>query len=63
MTQTTINCREACINGCILGDKCPNLEYLAATRKFMAATSIDKMLEIAANRFLPKDDHPQQPSA
>ncbi len=63
MTQTTINCQEACINGCILGDKCPNLEHLATVRKFMAETSIDKMLEIAANRFVPKGDHQQKPSA
>jgi hypothetical protein len=63
MTQTTINCREACINGCILGDKCPNLEHLASVRKFMAETSIEKMLEIAANRFAPKEDHPPKPSA
>ncbi|MFN3926101.1 MAG: hypothetical protein ACK4QL_02005 [Pseudanabaenaceae cyanobacterium] len=53
---TIINCKEACVNGCILGDKCPNLQYLENTRKFMAETSIDKMLEIAASRFLPKPD-------
>jgi len=52
--MTTINCKEACVNGCVLGDKCPNLEHLANTRKFLANTSIDKMLEIAANRFAPK---------
>ncbi|MEE3715337.1 hypothetical protein V2H45_01100 [Tumidithrix elongata RA019] len=51
----TVNCKEACINGCILGDRCPNLEYLAATRKFLQDTSIDKILEIAANRFFPKE--------
>ncbi len=63
MTQTMINCREACINGCILGDKCPNLEHLASVRKFMAETSIEKMLEIAANRFAPKADSQQKPFA
>ncbi len=59
----TVNCREACVNGCILGDKCPNLEYLAATRRFMAETSIDRMLEIAANRFAPKPDPKDKPPA
>jgi len=59
MTQT-INCREACVNGCILGEKCPNLEHLASVRKFMAETSIDKMLEIAANRFAPKPDRQEK---
>ncbi len=51
----TINCKEACVNGCVLGEKCPNLQYLAAVRKFMAETSIDKMREISDARFLPKD--------
>jgi hypothetical protein len=58
----SVNCREACVNGCILGDKCPNLEYLVAVRKFMAETSIDRMLEIAANRFAPKPDQPKPPT-
>lgn len=54
--MNAINCKEACVNGCILGDKCPNLEHLAKARKFLEENSIDKMLEIAASRFLPKEE-------
>ncbi|MCS6959518.1 MAG: hypothetical protein RMK91_05655 [Pseudanabaenaceae cyanobacterium SKYGB_i_bin29] len=54
MNPTTINCKEACVNGCVLGDKCPHLPYLEQTRKFLANTSIDRMIQIAADRFKPK---------
>jgi hypothetical protein len=47
MEHTTINCAEACINGCVLGDKCPNLEYKAKAVSFVNDTSLDKLLEIA----------------
>lgn len=43
----TINCAEACINGCVLGEKCPNLEYKEQASKFIQETSLDKMLEMA----------------
>lgn len=42
-----INCAEACVNGCVLGDKCPNLEYRDQTSKFIQETSLDDMLAIA----------------
>lgn len=42
-----INCKEACVNGCVLGDKCPNIEFREATSKFIEETSLDKMLEMA----------------
>ena len=42
-----INCAEACVNGCVLGDQCPNLEYKAQATKFIEETSLDKMLEMA----------------
>ncbi|HAG84897.1 MAG TPA: hypothetical protein DD379_08575 [Cyanobacteria bacterium UBA11162] len=45
--ETTVNCAVDCINGCILGDKCPNKEYAAEASKFMNETSLDKMHEIA----------------
>lgn len=45
--ETTINCAEACVNGCVLGDKCPNLQYVAQASKFIEETSLDQMLEIA----------------
>jgi hypothetical protein len=43
----TVNCAEACVNGCILGDRCPNRENLADTAKFIAETSLDDMHAIA----------------
>lgn len=52
--MNSINCKEACINGCVLGEKCPHLPYLAETKKFLESNSIDRMLQIAADRFKPK---------
>jgi hypothetical protein len=46
-TSTEINCAEACINGCVLGDACPNQAYAAQATDFIENTSLDKMLEIA----------------
>jgi len=42
-----INCAEACKNGCVLGDQCPNLKYTEAASKFIANTSLDTILEMA----------------
>lgn len=42
-----INCAETCINGCVLGDQCPNLEYKQQASQFIENTSLDKMLEMA----------------
>ena len=53
MEPTTINCKEACANGCVLGERCPNLQYLEQTRQFVANTSIGRLLVIAASRFAP----------
>ncbi len=52
-SMSTVNCKEECVNGCILGDKCPHLEYLATARKFIAEHSVDRMIEIADSRFNP----------
>ncbi|MEI6427542.1 MAG: hypothetical protein WCO45_04005 [Pseudanabaena sp. ELA607] len=52
MSNHQVNCKEECVNGCILGDQCPNLQYLEEARKFLATKSMDDMLEIAASRFL-----------
>lgn len=43
----TINCAEACKNGCVLGDKCPNLEYKEQASKFIEDTPLDQMLAMA----------------
>lgn len=45
--ESTVNCAEACVNGCILGDKCPHREYAGEASKFIEDTSLDKMLEMA----------------
>jgi hypothetical protein len=50
-----VNCQEECQNGCVLGDQCPHLEYLAKARKLIAETSIDKLIEISDSRFLPPE--------
>jgi iron only hydrogenase large subunit-like protein len=42
-----INCAEACVNGCVLGDQCPNLEYKEQASKFIQETSLDDMLAMA----------------
>jgi len=45
--EATVNCAQDCVNGCILGDKCPNQEYAAEASKFLQETPLDKMHEIA----------------
>ncbi|HLO86957.1 MAG TPA: hypothetical protein VK203_18410 [Nostocaceae cyanobacterium] len=52
--EQTINCAVACVNGCVLGDKCPNLESREAASKFIEETSLDKMLEMAEERLRKK---------
>lgn len=47
MESTQINCKEACVNGCVLGDKCPNIEYREEATKFIEDTSLDQILEMA----------------
>jgi len=56
--EQKINCAEACVNGCVLGDKCPNLEFKEATSQFIQETSLDKMLEIAEAARLKKLTEP-----
>lgn len=45
--ENTINCAEACINGCVLEDRCPHREHAVEATKFIQETSLDKMLEMA----------------
>lgn len=49
--EQKINCAVTCVNGCVLGDKCPNIEFREATAKFVEETSLDKMLEMAEERL------------
>jgi hypothetical protein len=55
-----INCAEACVNGCVLGDKCPNREYAESTESFINGTSLDKMLNIAEEAVRKKRMEPPQ---
>lgn len=45
--ESTVNCAIDCVNGCVLGDKCPNKEFVADASKFINETSMDKIHEIA----------------
>ncbi|MGH1394307.1 MAG: hypothetical protein ACRAVC_09750 [Trichormus sp.] len=56
--EQKINCAQACVNGCVLGEKCPNIEYREAASKFIAETSLDRMLEIAEERLKRKMTEP-----
>ena len=56
--EQKINCAVACVNGCVLGDKCPNTEYREATAKFIEETPLDKMLELAQERLRKKMTEP-----
>ncbi|MBE9063391.1 hypothetical protein [cf. Phormidesmis sp. LEGE 11477] len=43
-----INCAVDCKNGCVLGAECPHKESQQQTSKFIEDTSLDTMLEMAA---------------
>ncbi len=58
--EVNINCAEACVNGCVLGDRCPNLAYREAASKFVDETPLDKMLEIAEESIRKKRMQPPQ---
>jgi hypothetical protein len=47
MDPTQIDCKTACVNGCVLGDQCPNKEYQEQAAQFIKETSLDDMLAIA----------------
>ncbi len=58
--ESTVNCAEACVNGCILGDKCPNKEFATDASKFINETSLDTMLEMAEEARRKKLTQPPQ---
>ncbi|WGV25798.1 hypothetical protein [Halotia branconii] len=58
--EPKINCAEACVNGCVLGDKCPNIEFREAAAKFIEDTSLDEMLQMAEERLRKKMTEPPQ---
>ncbi|EDX84419.1 hypothetical protein S7335_2116 [Synechococcus sp. PCC 7335] len=43
-----INCAVDCKNGCVLGDDCPHKDSQQQASKFIEDTSLDTMLEMAA---------------
>ncbi|MBF2051473.1 MAG: hypothetical protein IGS54_29585 [Elainella sp. C42_A2020_010] len=60
MNPTEVNCAESCVNGCVLGDECPNKEYQEQAAKFIQETSLDRMLEIAEEAIRKKRMAPPQ---
>ncbi|TVQ62409.1 MAG: hypothetical protein EA366_02720 [Spirulina sp. DLM2.Bin59] len=58
--EPEINCAVACVNGCVLGDRCPHRAYLQETSKFMAETSLDQILDIAEAARIKKMSAPPQ---
>lgn len=55
-----INCAETCINGCMLGEQCPNKEAREQTSKFIEETSLDQMLAMAEEAIRKKRMAPPQ---
>ena len=43
-----VNCAVDCKEGCVLGDDCPHKESQQQASKFIETTSLDDMLELAA---------------
>jgi hypothetical protein len=60
MDLPEINCAEVCVNGCVLGDNCPNLQYKEQAAKFIQETSLDDMLAIAEEAVRKKMMAPSQ---
>lgn len=58
--EPEINCAVACVNGCVLGDRCPHRAYAQEASKFMAETSLDAMLDIAEAARIKKMSAPPQ---
>ncbi|MDZ7968085.1 MAG: hypothetical protein RM368_24565 [Nostoc sp. DedSLP03] len=56
--EQKINCAVACVNGCVLGDKCPNTEFKESATKFIEETPLEKMLELAQERLRKKMAEP-----
>jgi hypothetical protein len=60
MNPAEINCAEACVNGCVLGDRCPNREYQSQASQFIQEKSLDDMLAIAEEAMRKKATAPPQ---
>lgn len=58
--ESKIDCATACVNGCVLGDQCPNQEYAKQASNFIQETSLDQMLVIADEALRKKRMAPPQ---
>ncbi len=58
--ESTVNCDRDCVNGCVLGDKCPKKGFVEDASKFISETSLDQMLEIAEAARIKKLMQPPQ---
>jgi hypothetical protein len=58
MNPTEIDCKTACVKGCVLGDDCPNKEFQEQAAKFIEETSLDEMLSIAEEALRKKTTAP-----
>lgn len=56
--ERQVNCAVECVNGCVLGDKCPNREHATTASEFIKETSLDKMLDMAEAARLRKLTEP-----
>jgi hypothetical protein len=56
----TIDCATACVNGCVLGDRCPNQEFRQQASQFIQEKSLDQMLAIAEEALRKKMTAPPQ---
>lgn len=45
--EIKVNCEVDCIQGCILGENCPNRQYQKKAANFIKDTSLEDMIEIA----------------
>lgn len=58
--ESTINCAEACVNGCISPAQCPHRAYAESASKFIKDTSLDQILEMADEAVRKKRLQPPQ---
>ena len=54
-----INCAVDCANGCVLGDQCPHKNEQEKASSFIENTSLDTMLEMAAEAVRRKQQERQ----
>ena len=47
MNAPEVDCATACVDGCVLGENCPNREFATQAANFIEKTSLDDMLAIA----------------